>query len=109
MAAGGLARIALAGCLLALAALLVTATGGAGLRGALGSLFGLHAGHAGHATAGRRSQPGGGAEAQSIRLPPTAHVQARAPAARHRARGHRRRGAPETQAPSRTPAQPLPP
>jgi hypothetical protein len=42
IAAGGLARVALAACALALAALVVTSTGAGGLGGALGSLFGIH-------------------------------------------------------------------
>jgi hypothetical protein len=41
VAVGGLGRLVLAGCVLALAAAVVTMSGGAGLGGKLGSLFGL--------------------------------------------------------------------
>lgn len=104
MAAGGLGRIALAGCLLALAALLVTTTGGGGLRGALGSLFGYHAGHPVRATATNRpTQPGPGS-AVPFRVLPALHVEARAPVARHHTRGHRRGGSHQRQSPGRAPA-----
>jgi hypothetical protein len=42
VAVGGLGRVALAGLVLALAAAVVTMSGGAGLGGRLGALFGLH-------------------------------------------------------------------
>jgi hypothetical protein len=104
MAALGLGRIALAGCLLALAALLVTTTGGGGLRGALGSLFGFHAGHAPRsATAHRRSQPRAD-RAVPFQLLPISRGNARAPVARRHARGHRRDASHQRQTPGRPPA-----
>jgi hypothetical protein len=105
MAAGGLGRIALAGCLLALAALLVTTTGGGGLRGALGSLFGFHGGQAPRATTtdNGRSKPGPGG-AQPFRLLPIFHVEAPAPVARQRARRHRPGGSHQRRVPGQTPA-----
>jgi hypothetical protein len=62
VAAGGLGRVALAGLVLILAAVVMTTSGGAGLGGRLGALFGLH------------SKQGG---------KPVSAIQAAAPAAVH--------------------------
>jgi hypothetical protein len=104
MAAGGLGRIALAGCLLGLAALLVTTAGGGGLRGALGPLFGYHSGHAARATTANPRDPSVAVSALPLRLPRTARAQARAPAGRHDSRGHRQGRSRQPRSPSRAPA-----
>jgi hypothetical protein len=104
MAAGGLGRIALAGCLLALAALLVTTTGGGGLRGALGSLFGYHSGDPSQATAANRPTQPGASSAVPSRLLPVVNIEARVPVARRHTRAHRRGRSHQRQSPGRAPA-----
>jgi hypothetical protein len=109
IAAAGLARVAVAAGVLALAALVVTSTGAGGLSGALGSLFGFHSAPAAHRAPGGRPIAGHAVLPASRTRP-----GATPPSATRRHSGARRRtipdrppGAPPISAPGSSP-QPIP-
>jgi hypothetical protein len=97
IAAGSLARVALAACVLALAALVVTSTGPGGIGGSLGSLFGFHARVAPRPGGVRAGAP------SAVRALVTAPSTSRPsqPQQRRTARG---RGGPRRPAPAHQPA-----
>jgi hypothetical protein len=106
VAAGGFGRVALACCVLVLAAIVVTMSGGAGFGGALDALFGTHA------DTSRKAAPPVRAAAPALsvrRAAPRRHVNAvtpaRPPANRRRAASPRR-SAPVAERPA--PAAPAP-
>jgi hypothetical protein len=104
MAAGGLGRMTLAACLLTLAALLVTTSGGAGLRGALGSLFDSHSPHAARATTDRARNAAGAGAALALRGAPVARVQSRSPATGPHKPPHRHGGSHQPRIPAPAPS-----
>jgi hypothetical protein len=109
IAAGGLARVALAACALALAALVVTSTGASGLGGALGSLFGVHSAAAERSKASAQPIAAPSVDAPVTRASRTHSSPASAPVRHPRtpARGptpaHPRVGRPQLRAPQSSP------
>jgi hypothetical protein len=116
VAAGGLARILLAGLVLVLAAVVVTMSGGAGLGGKLGSLFGLHSRQGGMpATAVQVAAPAPVLRTSVVARETPRRLAGSAPRVRLRQRHPAATGPRRTQAPSQrptpspAPVQPPPP
>ncbi|HEX6714068.1 MAG TPA: hypothetical protein VF066_11805 [Thermoleophilaceae bacterium] len=116
VAAGGFARVVLAGLVLVLAAVVVTMSGGAGLGGKLGSLFGLHSTQGGMpATAVQVAAPAPVQRTSVVARETPRRLAGSAPRVRLRQRHPAATGPRRTQAPSQrptpapAPVQPPPP
>jgi hypothetical protein len=104
---GGLGRVGLAGCVLVLAAVVVTMSGGAGLGGKIGALFGLKAEERHKPVTAIRVSAPAPAQLQDVVARATPRRRARSvPRVRLRSRKPAATGPRRTQAPSERPTPP---